>query len=190
MEKIEQLTRAKKPTKKDIGKVVEGGIKCNVIEDFMTDIITRDIFHANKENADTLLTKELNRIYAEEEPEIIANTKKWVKTRLQTLVKAKSVQRRLLGENVKTQLITIKKINNGVLDGDKCLNKDKFKDADLGLFKVVVEAKKVAKKETFEEELIKLMSKHDKFAQDLLVWLNTQLTPQQIMEELETEKVA
>ena len=57
MEKIEQLTRAKKPTKKDIGKVVEGGIKCNVIEDFMTDIITRDIFHANKENADTLLTK-------------------------------------------------------------------------------------------------------------------------------------
>ena len=34
------------------------------------------------------------------------------------------------------------------------------------------------------------MSKHDKFAQDLLVWLNTQLTPQQIMEELETEKVA
>ena len=187
---IEKMTSAKKVTQDDIDKVVKGGVQTNKIETFMTDIITRDIFLANKKNAETLLTKELDRIYATETPAKITATKQWVKTKLQVLVKAKSVQRRLLGDDVKTKSITIKKVNNGVLTDDKCLNKNLFRDKDLGLFKVIIQAKKVTEEKTFEEELIKLMTKHDKFPNDLIEWIQTQMTDAQIMEELEVTKVA
>lgn len=191
MEKVKtaQLTSAKKPTKKEIKNVVIGGIKTNELEDSMVDIIIRDIFNANKEKAETLLTKELNRVYEEESPEFVTSTKKWVKTRLQTIVKAKTVQMKLLGEDTKNKIVTIKKINNGVLNGDKCLNRNLFSNDDLGKFKVVLEAKKVAEPKTFEEELLKLMEKHEKYAHDLISFLKGQLSPAQIMEELETEKV-
>tara|TARA_R110002096_G_scaffold89751_4_gene203986 strand:- start:4009 stop:4563 length:555 start_codon:yes stop_codon:yes gene_type:complete len=184
------MTSAKKVTQDDIDKVVKGGVQTNKIETFMTDIITRDIFLANKKNAETLLTKELDRIYATETPAKITATKQWVKTKLQVLVKAKSVQRRLLGDDVKTKSITIKKVNNGVLTDDKCLNKNLFKDKDLGLFKVIIQAKKVTEEKTFEEELTKLMTKHDKFPNDLIEWIQTQMTDTQIMDELEVAKVA
>ena len=190
MNQIEKLTTAKVVTKKDINKVIEGGIKGSEFEEFMTDIIIRDIFHANKNNADTKLTKRLNDIYSTGEPEEIESTKRWVKTRLQVLVKAKRVQRMLLGDDVKTQSITIKKINNGVLDGDKCINKKMFKDGDLGLFKVVVESKKTTEKKTFTEELFKLMEKHNKFPHDLVSVALTQMTPEQIIDELKVKEVA
>ena len=190
MEQIEQLKKAKAVTKDDINKVIEGGVKGSQFEEFMTDIIIRDIFHANKNNSDTKLTKRLNDIYAKGEPEEIELTKKWVKTRLQVLVKAKRVQRMLLGDKSKTQSITIKKINNGVLEGDKCVNKKMFKDGDLGLFKVVVESKKTTEKKTFTEELFKLMEKFEKFPHDLISVALTQMTPEQIMEELKVKKVA
>lgn len=187
---IEKMTSAEKVTEEDISKVVKGGMHTAKLESFMVDIITRDLFLANKKNAETMLTKELDRIYATETPAKITATKKWVKTRLQVLVKAKSVQRRLLGDDVKTKSITIKKVNNGVLSGDKCLNKNLFKDKDLGLFKVIIEAKKATEKKVFEEELQKLMTKHDKFPNDLIEWIQTQMTDTQIMDELEVAKVA
>lgn len=187
---IEQMTSAEKVTEEEISKVVKGGMQTAKMEVFMVDIITRDIFLANKKNAETMLTKELDRIYATETPAKITATKKWVKTRLQVLVKAKSVQRRLLGDDVKTKLITIKKVNNGVLEGDKCLNKNLFKDKDLGLFKVIIEAKKVTQEKVFEEELQKLMTKHDKFPNDLLEWIKTQMSDTQILDELEVKKAS
>jgi len=187
---IEKMTEAKEVTQKDIDQVIKGGLQTNKIETFMTDIITRDIFLANKKNAETMLTKELDLIYATGTPAKITATKKWVKTRLQVLVKAKSVQRRLLGDDVKTKSITIKKVNNGVLTDDKCLNKNLFKDKDLGLFKVIIEAKKVTEEKVFEEELQKLMTKHDKFPNDLLEWIKTQMTDTQILDELEVKKAS
>lgn len=190
IDNIEKMTSAKKVTDEEITKVVNGGIQTNKIEVFMTDVITRDIFLANKKNAETLLTKKLDDIYNNGTPAKIEATKKWVKTRLQVLIKAKTVQKRLLGKDFKTQSITIKKVNNGVLTGDKCLNTNQFNKDDLGKFKVIIEAKKPTEEKTFEEELTKLMTKHDKFANDLIVWLQSQMTDIQIMEELETKKVA
>ena len=46
----EQLKKAKAVTKDDINKVIEGGVKGSKFEEFMVDIIIRDIFHANKNN--------------------------------------------------------------------------------------------------------------------------------------------
>lgn len=184
------IVDADKVTKEEITKVINSGIQTNKIEVFMTDVITRDIYLANKKNAETLLTKKLDDIYNNGSPAKIEATKKWVKTRLQVLIKAKTVQKRLLGKDVKTQIVTIKKVNNGVLTGDKCLNTNQLNKDDLGKFKVIVEAKKPAEEKTFEEELSKLMVKYDKFPNDLIVWLQSQMTDIQIMEELESKKVA
>lgn len=184
------IVKAVKVTKEEIENVVNGGIQTNKIEVFMTDVITRDIYLANKKNAETMLTKKLDDIYNNGSPDKIEATKKWVKTRLQVLIKAKTVQKRLLGKDVKTQIVTIKKVNNGVLTGDKCLNTNQLNKDDLGKFKVIVEAKKPTEEKTFEEELTKLMTKHDKFANDLIIWLQSQMTDTQIMEELESKKVA
>ena len=95
---VATLTSAKKPSLKNIKAVIEAGIT-QVNEEFsMTQIIQQDLFTRDKKTNQTLLTKELNKLFESGQDEKIDKAKKWIKTRLQTLIKEKTVQELLLGE--------------------------------------------------------------------------------------------
>jgi hypothetical protein len=183
------VIKTQKPTDDDIKMVIKAGIQHSIEQEKMAQIIVADIVNMNKQHCTTKMTRALDDIFANGEAEEIDNTKKFVKTQLQTIIKSKAVQTALLGEDIKLKSLTIKKVNNGVLDGDKCLNKDKFQDKHLGLFRVIIESKKTTPK-SFDEELNKLMEKHGKHANDLISSALNWLSVEQIMEELEIKQVA
>ena len=98
--------------------------------------------------------------------------KVWVKTRLQTIVKVKSVQQLLLDGKHQEQSLTIKKVKSTMI-GDMKKYISRFDENDLGCFRVVIE-RKVTEQKTFEEELIKLMDKHEKVVEDLIPIIESQ----------------
>ena len=178
------LTKAKKPTVEAIQKVIVAGQKSILVDQKMTEIIKADLFNRNKRTGVSVLTTELNKVFLNGTDTQIAKTKKWIKTRLQTLIKEKSVQTQFLGEDKKVKSLTIKKVNAPMLDpnNEKCLSH--FKDSDLGQFRVVLEAKVTVEK-SFTEELEKLMVKHDKVANDLIDYAKGFLSVEQIMDTIE-----
>ena len=179
------LTQAKKPTVEAIVKVIKAGQASIVVDQKMTEIIKADLYTRNKRTGVSVLTTELNKVFSDGTDLEITKTKKWVKTRLQTLIKEKSVQTQLLGEDKKVKSLTIKKVNLPMLDpnNEKCLSH--FKDSDLGQFRVILEAK-VTVENSFTEELEKLMIKHDRCADDLVNYATAVLSPQQIMDIVES----
>jgi len=181
-----KLVSVKKPTIKDVVAVINEGLQNQNSESKMTDIIKRDLFTADKRTGQTIMTKQLNKFFSSEKESEERKTecKKWVRTRLQTLIKEKSVQELLLGDDMKVSSLTIKKVNKGVLSSDKTLNKNCFTDKDLGQFRLIKESKKPVVEKSFVEELLKLMEKHNAHPHELIEFVSTQMTPQQIMEEL------
>lgn len=160
------LTHAKKQSKSKIVMVIEWGMNTMKTEKAMTDIIVSDLF--NRKNGDSELTIELNRIFKEDRSEKVAQVKKWVKSRLQTLIKESTVQDRLLGEKVKTEQITVKKVTKPMVENVDGLYLDNFNESDLGTFKSV-RIKKVKNEDTLEESLMKWMRSqglHDKEADE------------------------
>ena len=156
------LTGAKKQNKSKIVEVIELGVMTMKTEKKMTDVIVADLF--NRKNGDSELTIELNRIFKEDRPEKVSQVKNWVKTRLQTLIKESSVQDRLLGEKVKEEQITVKKVTKPMIENAEGLYLDNFNESDLGTFKSV-RIKKVKNEDTLEESLMKWMRSqglHDK----------------------------
>ncbi len=182
-----KIVKATKPKIEDVVAVIEQGIQNQEVEGRMTETIKRDLFTADKRTGQTIMTRQLNKFFASksETEERKAECKKWVRTRLQTLIKEKSVQELLLGDDVKIKTLTIKKVNNGVLNSDRTLNKNCFTEKDLGQFRVIQEAKKPPVEKSFEEELNKLMEKHNKHADDLVKFTLTLMTPSQIIDEIE-----
>ena len=153
---VAELKDATKPKVKEVKAVLECGMNHQKEEFHMTDIIKRDIFHKDTEG-NTILTKELNKVLKSGDDEDMANAKKWVKCRLQTLIKEKSVQELLLGDDAKSKSLTIKKVNLPMLTNEKCLSQ--FTEDDLGQFRVVKE---------FEQELEKFLVSYDKTFDDLI----------------------
>ena len=187
---IATLTSAKKPSLKNIKAVIEAGIT-QVNEEFsMTQIIQQDLFTRDKKTNETLLTKELNKLFESGEAERIDKAKKWIKTRLQTLIKEKTVQELLLGEEKKNKSLTIKKVKKtmiGEYKNEKYLSH--HTDDDLGKFRVVIESKKPSKEKSFQEELMKLLDNHNKTTKDLLSFSALQGTAESFKDEvLETFK--
>ena len=180
------LTSAKKPTTEAIVKIIKAGQASIGADQRMTEIIKQDLYTRNKRTGVSVLTTELNKVFSTGSDTEIAKTKKWIKTRLQTLIKEKSVQTQLLGEDKKIKSLTIKKVNAPMLDpnNEKCLSH--FKDSDLGQFRVVLEAKVTVEK-SFTEELEKLMVKHDKCADDLVSYASEILSAEQVMDIIESK---
>ena len=187
---VATLTSAKKPSLKNIKAVIEAGIT-QVNEEFsMTQIIQQDLFTRDKKTNQTLLTKELNKLFESGQDEKIDKAKKWIKTRLQTLIKEKTVQELLLGEEKKVKSLTIKKVKKTMIGENK---NEKYlsqhTDDDLGKFRVVIESKKPSKEKSFQEELMKLLDNHNKTTKDLLIFSASQGTAESFKDEvLETFK--
>tara|TARA_R110002020_G_scaffold221997_3_gene430314 strand:- start:249 stop:869 length:621 start_codon:yes stop_codon:yes gene_type:complete len=187
---VATLTSAKKPSLKNIKAVIEAGIT-QVNEEFsMTQIIQQDLFTRDKKTNETLLTKELNKLFESGQDEKIDKAKKWIKTRLQTLIKEKTVQELLLGEEKKNKSLTIKKVKKTMIGENK---DEKYlsqhNENDLGKFRVIIESKKPSKEKSFQEELMKLLDNHNKTTKDLLSFSASQGTAESFKDEvLETFK--
>lgn len=148
------LTQSKKVTTKEVKEVIEMGLKTMNIENTMTDVIVRDF--DNRKGNDSLLTTELNELFKSGDERKVNKVKKWVKTRLQTLIKNPPIQERLLGEKVREQQITIKKVTKPMVENTEGLYLDNFNESDLGQFKAV-RISKVKEELTIAEELLKWM---------------------------------
>jgi len=148
------LTQSKEVTAKQVKEVIEMGLNTMNIEKTMTDVIVRDFDNRNEN--DSLLTTELNEIFKTGDERKVTKVKKWVKTRLQTLIKNPPIQERLLGEKVKEQQITIKKVTKPMVDNAEGIYLDNFNESDLGQFKTI-RISKVKEELTIAEELLKWM---------------------------------
>jgi len=154
---------AKSVTLEQIKQVIDTGIDTMKKEKFMTDYIVQDLFTA-EDKMNTILTTELTRIYKEDRTAKVSKVKKWVKTRLQTLIKESSVQERVLGDKVKDRSITIKKVTQTMIDNKDGLYLGNFSELDKDDFKMVI-MKKVKEELSLEESLQKWMKSvnlHDK----------------------------
>lgn len=166
------LANATKPKVKEVLAVIECGMQ-QVREDIkMTEILKRDIFNRDKQTGQTILTKQLDKLFKSGNEDEVKRAKVWVKTRLQTIVKVKSVQQLLLDGKHQEQSLTIKKVKSTMI-GDMKKYISRFDENDLGCFRVVIE-RKVTEQKTFEEELIKLMDKHEKVVEDLIPIIESQ----------------
>lgn len=171
-----------KPSVKDVQDMINKGMNAVKQDSHFTDILKRDLINMNPKTGETVLTSELNKIFTDGTKLQQERCKKWIKTRLQTLIKEKSVQVAILDKDKKVKKMTIKKVNLPMLNEDsKCLMN--FTAEDLGQFRVIIEEKKTEVKE-FEEELRKLMDKHEKFANDLIEFIQIDLSNEQIINEL------
>ena len=154
--------QAKAVTLDQIKEVIKLGTMTLTTEKKMTDTIVADLF--NMEGNDSILTLEVNRIIKEGRDSEVASVKKWVKTRLQTLIKEGSVQDRVLGDKVKDQQITIKRVTKPMVADKDGIYVDSFNESDLGKYKAV-KIRKVKNEDTLEESLMKWMRSqklHDK----------------------------
>lgn len=148
------LTQSKEVTAKQVKEVIEMGLDTMNIEKSMTDVIVRDF--DNRDGNDSLLTIELNELFKNGDERKVTKVKKWVKTRLQTLIKNPSVQDRLLGEKVKEQQITVKKVTKPMVENAEGIYLDNFNESDLGQFKTI-RISKIKEELTIAEELLKWM---------------------------------
>ena len=158
--------QAKAVTLDQIKEVIKLGTMTLTTEKKMTDTIVSDLF--NMKGNDSILTLEVNRIIKEGRDSEVASVKKWVKTRLQTLIKEGSVQDRVLGDKVKDQQITIKRVTKPMVADKDGIYLDSFNESDLGQYKAV-KIRKVKNEDTLEESLMKWMRSqklHDKESDD------------------------
>ena len=156
------VKKMKKPTKKEINKVLEYGVESAEI----SDIIKRDLFNRTENNR-TDLTKKFDNILNGDDLELITTMKKFLKTQYQTLVKAKKTQQEV-NPNYPNTKLTVKKVTQPMVDDNGERFQDSFHERDLCKFRVVIELKKPAEKKTFEDELFKLMEKYNKVVEDLI----------------------
>ena len=153
-------------------KAIETGIKLMKADKSLTDLIKSEILCSDRFGV-SALTKVLDRKLNGTDLNKVKEVKKFIKTKLQTLVKCKPTQKGLLSkEEIKEYQITIKKVNLKMLENSDIVQN--FTEKDLGSVRVVKMLKKITEPKTLQEDLIKLVEKH-----------NADYTIPEIKEELE-----
>ncbi len=156
-----------KPTKKEIDQVLNDGLILVEKSKSVTDVITRDLHHAD-ENNETQLTKKFDnimdstkddKIKGEELQELLEvrkQLKRFVKTQIQTLVKEKPTQLAILEDDHKTMTATLKKVNKPMVENVEGKYVDNFNETDIGKYRLV-RMYKEQKADRLEERLLKWM---------------------------------
>tara|TARA_R100000951_G_scaffold33631_1_gene28463 strand:+ start:465 stop:1040 length:576 start_codon:yes stop_codon:yes gene_type:complete len=147
-------------------------IQSTKIDAHLTEKIVDDLMTANKDGQ-TTLTKVIDKVLKGNDEEAKKDTKTFLRTKLQVMIKNKNVQKKILGDK-KGLMITMKKVNNPMVDNDEgqFLNIAgeiaEFNESDIKSVRVVVEQKKPNEPKSFEEELYSLLEKHNKVIEDLI----------------------
>ena len=157
----------KKPTKKEIDQVLNDGLVLVEKSKSVTDVITRDLHHAD-ENNETQLTKKFDNIMntskddkikgekLQELLEVRKQLKRFVKNQIQTLVKEKPTQLAILEDDHKTMTATLKKVNKPMIENTDGKYVDNFNETDIGKYRLV-RMYKEQKADRLEERLLKWM---------------------------------
>ena len=157
----------KKPTKAQINDVLEYGVIAQQSLDKITATIKADIFHRNEKNQ-TKLTETFNKIMESDNVELKTDVKRFIRKQLQTIIKAKASQEQLLNGRQKTHSITVKKVNNSMIDNENGIYEGNFNESDYGKFVVVIQEKPKTKEKTLEEGLMELIKKHEATKEQVL----------------------
>lgn len=138
----------KKPTKKEIDQVLNDGLILVERSKSITEIITRDLHHADNNN-ETQLTKKLDSIMdstkddklkgdkLQELLEVRKQLKRFVKTQIQTLVKEKPTQLAILEDDHTTMVATLKRVNKPMVDNAEGKYVDSFNEKEIGKYRLV-----------------------------------------------------
>jgi len=148
-------THLRPNTKKEIDGLFNGMEAINEVRDGMKTILERDLWN-RKDDGTTPITDRLNKIFTGKDDEKIQVAKLWVKRELQTVIKMASLQVEVLGENVDTQNVTIKKVTKPMVENVDNRFEGNFNEVEIGTFKVVIENKNKVD-ETLEQKLQKWM---------------------------------
>ena len=87
--------------------------------------------------------------------------KAFVKKSLQTIIKNKACQQALLGDDYETKKVTLKKVNNSMINDTENVYDGNFGEDDYGSYRVVVEKKEAKVEPTLIEALIKFIDAHE-----------------------------
>jgi len=141
--------------------IIELGLVAKKIDGKLSDAIKNDIMSVDDDLSSPLT------IYIDAELKN-GNTevKKFVRTKLQTLIKDKSMQKSLLRDNYKSHSITIKKVNKPMVELGL------FEESELGQYKIITEQKKEKKQQTIIEKLIKFIDTNELMTDDVRELLN------------------
>jgi len=150
-------------------QIIVEGLKAHKLDNNLTDSIKVDVSNFNPKTFKTPLTKELDNLMSTLEGDRLKELKALVKEKLQPLIKKSGVQKALLGDKVDTLTITIKKVNNTLVDD---VAQPQFTASDLGSYRVVIEKKKEKVIKTFQQLLTELMEKEGKSVSDTRVVLD------------------
>ena len=179
--KMSRLNQNKKGSK-DMAKVskketeaqelLKLAIQSTKIDAHLTEKIVDDLMTANKDGQ-TTLTKVIDKVFKGNDEEAKEDTRTFLRTKLQVMIKNKNVQKKILGDK-KGLMITMKKVNNPMVDNEESqfLNLSgepaEFNESDIKSVRVVVEQKKPNEPKSFVEELYSLLEKHNKVIEDLI----------------------
>lgn len=155
----------KKPTKKELKEFFSDGVAQSQLTTKLTRTLKRDFFHRDKQTNQSHITRQLDKIINLESNDKkvldeIKMVKQFVKKSLQTIIKNKACQQALLGDDYETKKVTLKKVNNSMIDNADSAYDGNFTDADYGSYRVVVEKKDKKVEPTLIEALIKFMDAH------------------------------
>ena len=153
-----QVTKKVNETER-LEKAIDNGIKLMKADKSLTDLIKSEILKADEFGVSEL-TKVLDKKLNGADLNKVKEVKKFIKTKLQTLVKCKPTQKGLLSkEELKEYQITIKKVNLKMLESSDIVQN--FTEKDLGSVRVVKMLKKITEPKTLQEDIQKLVEKHN-----------------------------
>ena len=155
-----------KPTKEDIDFVISNCEELTKTAEKTTSVIKADVFNMNKKTKSSQLTVKFDSLLNNDKlPKENKDTvKRFIRTVVQPIIKAKACQEQLLNEDLELMTITIKKVNENMVNDKPSegfpLGKmvDSFSKNDLGKYKVVRSWKK-QKEEKTPVELLKIWMK-------------------------------
>lgn len=136
--------------------IIELGLVSGKIDGKLSDAIKNDILSVGDD-----LSSPLTMYIDAELKNGNTEVKKFVRTKLQTLIKDKSMQKSLLNDNHKSHSLTIKKVNKPMVELGL------FDETELGQYKIITEKKKEKQQQTIIEKLIKFMDSNELFTGDV-----------------------
>ena len=163
---------------KDAEQVIKIGLTANKVDANLSKVICLDVLKSDK-NGQSTFTKTFDKMFKNGTTEERKELADFMRTKVQTLIKAPATQREILGDGHKVSKVTMKKVNLPMCDNDSDFFNMKgeqlvFNESDHKSVRIVVERKEKKEPKTFEEELFKLMERHEKTVEDLFPIIESQ----------------
>lgn len=158
---------------KDAEKVIRIGLTANKVDANLSRVICADVLKSDK-NGQSTFTKTFDKMFNNGTPEDRKDLADFMRTKVQTLIKAPATQKEILGDGHKVSKVTMKKVNLPMCDNDSDFFNMKGEQlvftekSDHKSVRIVVERKEKPEPKNFQDEVEKLMEKHGKTWNDVV----------------------